>query len=381
MPRLHYAVLLALCAPACDNGSGAAPPIPGDGEVGLEQVASGLSFPVHVTAPPGDARVFIVEKSGRIKILRGGQVVVTPFLDLSDAVSGGSEQGLLSLAFHPQYASNVRFVVNYTDLGGDTQVVEFRVSSDPDRADPATARTLLSVDQPFSNHNGGLVVFGPDGRLYVGMGDGGGGGDPQDVAQDLSSLLGKLLRLTPDGGVPADNPFVGNAGARGEIWASGLRNPWRFAFDRETGDLYIADVGQNRLEEVNAVRGAGRGLDYGWDTMEGSDCFEPSSGCNQAGLTLPVISYDHGEGCSVTGGHVYRGTAIPGIRGLYFYSDYCSGFVRSFRFTGAGATDERRWADLEPGAGDRNVTSFGEDAAGEIYITTAGGNVYKFVSQ
>jgi glucose/arabinose dehydrogenase len=342
-------------------------------------VASGLSFPVHVAAPPGDARLFIVEKTGRIRILQGGQVVATPFLDLSGAVSGGSEQGLLSVAFHPQYAANGRFVVNYTDQGGDTQVVEYRVSGDPDRADPASARTLLTVAQPFSNHNGGLVVFGPDGMLYIGMGDGGGGGDPQRSGQNLSTLLGKLLRLTPDGAVPADNPFTGQGGARGEIWAYGLRNPWRFSFDRETGDLYIADVGQNRLEEVHAVRGAGRGLNYGWNVMEGSDCFAPSSGCDRTGLTLPVLTYDHGEGCSVTGGHVYRGAAIPALRGLYFYSDYCSGFVRSFRFSGDGAADQRRWADLEPGAGDRNVTSFGEDAAGEIYLTTAGGNVYKIV--
>jgi len=381
MRRPHVTLAFVLALIACDGAGSATPSVPGEAAVGLEQLASGLSFPVHVAAPAGDARLFIVEKTGRVRILQGGQVLATPFLDLSGQVSGGSEQGLLSIAFHPDYGTSGRFVVNYTDQGGDTQIVEYRVSADPNRADPASARTLLSVLQPFSNHNGGLVVFGPDGMLYVGMGDGGSGGDPQGNAQNLGSLLGKLLRLDPDGGAPADNPFVGQAGARGEIWAYGLRNPWRFAFDRETGDLFIADVGQNRLEELNAVQGAGRGLNYGWDVMEGNDCFEPQAGCDRTGLILPVVVYDHADGCSVTGGHVYRGSAIPDIRGLYFYSDYCSGFVRSFRFDGNAAADQRRWADLEPGGGDRNVTSFGEDSAGEMYLMTSNGNLYKIVSR
>ncbi len=373
----HLACLLALITIACD-GSGAAPSVPGGAAVGLERVASGLSFPVHAAAPAGDRRLFIVEKTGRVKILEEGQVLAEPFLDLSGEVSGGSEQGLLSLAFHPDYAANGRFYVNYTDRAGDTQVVEYHASADPDRADPASARTILSVDQPFSNHNGGLVAFGPDGMLYIGMGDGGSGGDPQGNAQNLGSLLGKLLRLDPDGGVPPDNPFVGQAGARGEIWAYGLRNPWRYAFVRKTGDLYIADVGQNSFEEVDVVHGTGEGLNYGWDRLEGNECFEPAFGCDRAGVTMPVVVYGHGDGCSITGGHTYRGSAIPGLQGLYFYSDYCSGFVRSFRFDGERATDERRWADLEP-PGDRQVTSFAEDSEGELYLMTAGGNLYKIV--
>jgi len=386
MPRPYLAWVLALSIAACECNSRATEPSPdggGDGGVTLERVASGLSFPVHLAAPRGDARVFIVEKTGRVKILRDGSLLGTPFLDLSGQVSGGSEQGLLSIAFHPDFTSNGRFYVNFTDRAGDTQVVEFRVSADRDRADPATARTILSVPQPFSNHNGGLVLFGPDGKLFIGMGDGGSGGDPQENAQNLGSLLGKLLRIDVDGAqpyaVPSDNPFVDRAGARGEIWAYGLRNPWRFTFDRQGGDLYVADVGQNRFEEVHAVRGAGRGLNYGWDIMEGQECFEPSQGCDRDGLTLPVLVYDHGDGCSISGGHVYRGEAIPAIRGHYFFSDYCSGFVRSFRFDGSGATDGRRWTELEPTGGDRQVTSFGEDAAGELYLTTAGGGVYKIV--
>jgi glucose/arabinose dehydrogenase len=377
---LRFPVFL-LFALACDGNQ---PPGPdGNQAVGLQRVAENLDFPLYVTAPAGDPRLFIVEKGGLIKILEGGSVLAAPFLDLTDRVSGGSEQGLLSVAFHPDYDSNGRFFVNYTDLNGDTQIVEFRVSSDPDRADPAPVRTILSIAQPFANHNGGLVIFGPDGMLWIGMGDGGSGGDPQENGQNLGTLLGKLLRIDVDEGtpytVPADNPFVGGPGARGEIWASGLRNPWRFSFDRENGDLYIADVGQNRLEELNAVRGPGRGLNYGWDIMEGDACFEPSDGCDEGGLTLPVVVYEHSEGCSVTGGYVYRGRAIPGIQGHYFFSDYCSGFVRSFRFDGSRATDERRWSELEPTSGDRQVSSFGEDAEGELYLTTAGGSVYKVV--
>src|SRR5687768_6920697 len=290
--RFHWLLVLGL---ACDgNGRAIEPPPPnGNGqEVTLQRVAEGLSFPLYVTAPTGDPRIFIVEKDGLIKVLEAGSVLAAPFLDLTDQVSRGSEQGLLSMAFHPNYASNGRFFVNYTDRNGDTQIVELRVSSDPDRAAPSPVRTILSIEQPFSNHNGGLVLFGPDGKLWIGMGDGGSGGDPQENAQNLGSLLGKLLRIDVDGGapytVPADNPFVGRPGARGEVWAYGLRNPWRFAFDRETGDLYIADVGQNEREEVNAVRGPGRALNYGWDVMEGRECFEPSQGCDQDGLTLPV---------------------------------------------------------------------------------------------
>jgi hypothetical protein len=378
-------LLLALAATACeDDGNATEPPDDGDPApvgVGLETVVEGLDFPVWLTAPPGDPRLFVVEKDGRVVIVAGGAVLPTPFLDLRGQVSTGSEQGLLSLAFHPDFAANGRFFVNYTDPAGDTRVVEYRVSpADPDRVDPGSARVVLAIEQPFSNHNGGLVLFGPDGMLYVGMGDGGSGGDPQGNGQNLGTLLGKILRIDVDGGQPYaspdDNPFVDTAGARPEIWAYGLRNPWRFSFDRETGDLYVADVGQNRIEEVNAVRGAGPGLDYGWNVMEGSECFG-SAGCDREGLTLPVAEYDHGDGCSVTGGYVYRGAAIPDLRGTYLYSDYCSGFVRGFRFANGHAGDERRFAELEPA--DHSVASFGEDAAGELYVLTAGGGVHRIV--
>ncbi|MFN2383850.1 MAG: sorbosone dehydrogenase family protein [Gemmatimonadota bacterium] len=375
-PWFGLALLLGTACALPGNPSGDDPPA-----VRLEVIAVGLDYPVFLTAPAGDARLFVIEKAGRVQIIRGGRVLDEPFLDVSALVSTGSEQGLLSLAFHPSYATNGRFFVNYTDRAGDTQIVEYRVSADPDRAAPAPVGTILSIVQPYSNHNGGLILFGPDGMLYIGMGDGGSGGDPQGNAQNRDNLLGDLLRIDVDRGapytVPADNPFVGRPGSRGEIWATGLRNPWRFSFDRETGDLYIADVGQNRLEEINAVSGAGRGLNYGWNVMEGRDCFRPSEGCDRSGLTLPVAQYDHGDGCSVTGDYVYRGSTMPALRGLYFYSDYCSGFVRSFRFAGGTATDLRQWTELEPS--DHAVVSFGEDAAGELYLLTAGGGVYKVV--
>ncbi len=379
-PFTPFVVALLLgCTDA--NGGAGPPPTPGTADVALATVVEGLDFPVHLSAPSGDARLFVVEKSGRIRIVENDALLPEPFLDVSGEVSGGSEQGLLSVAFHPDYGSNGRLFVNYTDRAGDTRVVEYRVSSDPGRVDPGTARTLLTVEQPFSNHNGGQIAFGPDGMLYVGMGDGGSGGDPRGNGQDRSTLLGALLRIDVDGGdpyaVPADNPFVDEADARGEIWAYGLRNPWRFAFDRQTGDLYVADVGQNRLEELNAVDGAGRGLNYGWNVMEGDECFEPRSGCDRSGLTMPVAVYGHGDGCSVTGGHVYRGEAIPELQGLYFYSDFCSGFVRSFRFAGGAATDPREWPELAPPGG--SVSSFGEDAAGELYLMTSEGGVFKVV--
>jgi glucose/arabinose dehydrogenase len=384
--RLELAVVLLSAAAIVCEGDGSATEPRRDGGVqsgmGLETVVEGLDFPVWLTSPPEDPRLFVVEKGGRVVIVEDGSLLATPFLDLRGQVSTGNEQGLLSLAFHPDYAANGRFFVNLTDPAGDTRVVEFRVSAgDPDRADPASARVVLAIDQPFSNHNGGLVLFGPDGMLYVGMGDGGSGGDPRGNGQDLGTLLGKLLRLDVDGGhpyaVPADNPFVDRPGARPEVWAYGLRNPWRFSFDRETGDLYIADVGQNQFEEVNAVRGAGRGLNYGWNVMEGGHCFEPSDGCDRSGLTLPVTEFDHGDGCSVTGGFVYRGSAISDLRGTYLFSDYCSGFVRGFRFANGQAGSGRRFPELEPS--DNAVTSFGQDADGELYLLTAGGSVHRIV--
>lgn len=373
------AVLALVLLAACSGDGGSGPPEPGEARVRLEEVASGLSGPVHLAAPPGDPRLFVVEQPGRIRVVEDGVLLPAPFLDITDRVSSGGERGLLSVAFHPSYAANGFFYVDYTDRSGDTRVERYRVGADRNRADPASAKTLLHVPQPFPNHNGGLVVFGPDGKLYVGMGDGGSAGDPQGRGQDRGTLLGKVLRIDVDGGdpyaVPPDNPFVGEAGARGEVWATGVRNPWRFAFDREAGLLYLADVGQSAAEEVNVVPAGAAGLNYGWSVMEGSRCFRPAEGCGRAGLVLPVLEYSHAEGCSVTGGHVYRGQRIPALRGHYFYADYCRGWVRSFRHEGGQAVDRREW---ELG-GVGSVLSFGEDAAGELYLLSATGRVYRLV--
>lgn len=366
----------------CSEGN-AGPTTP-EVRLDLELVASGLASPVFVTAPPGDtARLFVVEKEGRIRVLRNGTLLTNPFLDIGGLVSSSGEQGLLSMAFHPEVAGNGEFFVDYTDVNGDTRVVRYRVSVDPDVADPTSAEVVLTMEQPFSNHNGGLILFGPDGMLYVGLGDGGSGGDPQGHGQNAGTLLGSLLRIDVDGGtpyaVPADNPFVGDAAARREIWAYGLRNPWRFSFDWVTGDLYIADVGQNDWEEVDVEPGrSGGGVNYGWNIMEAAHCFSPSSNCDSAGLVLPVLEYSSAEGCSVIGGYVYRGSKIPGLVGHYLYSDFCSAWVRSFRYLGGQATDLRdRSAELRP---DGSVSSFGEDARGELYITTLEGNLFRVVS-
>lgn len=359
------------------------PPAAGPIVLALEQVASGLAVPLFLTAPVGDSRLFIVEKNGRIRIVKNGVLLAQPYLDITTKVSNGSEQGLLGLAFHPRYASNGRFVVNYTNSSGDTRVASYRVSSDPDRADAASEQILLSIAQPFSNHNGGQVTFGPDGMLFVSTGDGGSGGDPQGNGQDVSDLLGSLLRLEVlnDGTarVPADNPFVGQPGARAELWNYGLRNPWRFAFDRSNGDLYIADVGQGEREEINvstAASGMGKGLNYGWAVYEGSRCFGGAGACTPTGFTMPIVEYTHSDGCSITGGFVYRGAAIPALHGTYFYSDYCSSWIRSFRFVGGAATEKLEWSALSPGG---QVVSFGEDAAGELYVLSSNGTVWRIV--
>ncbi|HEU5305070.1 MAG TPA: PQQ-dependent sugar dehydrogenase, partial [Gemmatimonadales bacterium] len=277
--------------------------------------------------------------------------------------------------------SNGRFIVHYTDAAGDTRLSSFQVSSDPDVADGASEQVILSADQPYSNHNGGQVVFGPDGFLYLGLGDGGSGGDPEGRGQDLSDLLGALLRIDVESGspyaIPSDNPFIGVSGASPEVWSYGLRNPWRFSFDRATGDLYVADVGQNRFEEINvspAIDGAGKGLNYGWSLMEGAHCF--TSGCDPSGLALPTFEYGHSEGCSVTGGYVYRGSAIPSLQGHYFFADLCQGWVRSFRYSGGTATELTDWPSLSTGT---SIVSFGQDAAGELYVIEPGGRVLKIV--
>lgn len=364
---------LASCSP--QPGAAAPEPSPATG-LRLERVASGLEDPLYLTAPAGDPRLFVVEQPGRIRIIKGGRLLPVPFLDLTDRVSSGGERGLLSVAFHPRYAANGLLFVDYTDPRGDTRIERYVVSRDPDRADPSSAHLILKVDQPFPNHNGGLVMFGPDGMLYVGIGDGGSGGDPFGNGQKRSSLLGKLLRLDVDHGaayaVPRDNPFVGRTGMRGEIWAFGLRNPWRFCFDRESGLLYVADVGQNRWEEIDVVSARAPGLDYGWNVMEGAHCFR-SPRCVTRGRVIPAVEYGHDHGCSITGGFVYRGRNIPALVGHYLYADYCRGWIRSFKFDRGAVRDHREWRGIDPG----QVMSFGEDAAGELYVCSQSGDVHR----
>jgi len=344
----------------------------------LERIAEGLDHPVFATAPAGDARIFVVEQPGRIRVIRGGALLPEPFLDLTDRVRYGGERGLLGLAFHPDYARNGRFFVHYTDRRGDTQVVRFRVSGRADRADPASASPVISVEQPFSNHNGGMIAFGPDRMLYVGLGDGGSGGDPFGNGQKLSSLLGKLLRLDVDRGspyaIPPDNPYRGRPGARPEIWASGLRNPWRFSFDHANGLLVIGDVGQNEYEEIDFVRANRAGLNYGWNIREGLHAFGLPRPAPE-NLVEPIHEYPHQEGCSVTGGYVYRGRALTGLAGTYFFSDYCHGWLRSFRVREGRAVELREWSVSPIG----QVTSFGEDGEGELLVCTSDGRLWRLV--
>ncbi|HVE78350.1 MAG TPA: PQQ-dependent sugar dehydrogenase, partial [Gemmatimonadaceae bacterium] len=346
-------------------------------------VVSGLASPVHLAAPAGDSRLYIVEQPGRIRVVENGQLRATPFLDISSRVRCCGEQGLLSVAFDPTYATTGFFYVYYTNASGDI-VVERYTAAPAAAVASTTATPVITVEhRAFTNHNGGLLMFGPDGMLYIGTGDGGGGGDPFNAGQNLGSLLGKLLRIdvrTLPYSVPATNPFVGQAGRRGEIWAYGLRNPWRYDFDVPPGtggrtDLYVADVGQNRYEEVNVATSNPPGINYGWNIMEAGHCYPTGTSCSDAGLERPAVEYSHAEGCSVTGGYVYRGAALPEVAGQYFYSDYCAGWLASLSGDDAGGFTARRW-DV-PSAG--NVLSFGEDAAGELYVLVAAGTVYRLV--
>ena len=361
----------------CHGPDAPPPPPPPRAEasgVGLARVADRLDEPVGLAWAPGDPsrRMFIVEKTGRIRIHKDGRVLAAPFLDMADRVSGGSEQGLLGLAFHPRYQENGRFFINYTDLRGDTRVAELRASAgDPDRADPASLRELLHIPQPYSNHNGGHLLFGPDGRLYIGTGDGGKRDDPHGNSQNRASLLGKMLTLDVD--APAPRP---------EILQIGLRNPWRYSFDRETGDLYIADVGQDRWEEVHVVpAGKLAGHNFGWNQVEGDGhCLRDGGPCPQEGMTRPVLEYPHTEGCSITGGFVYRGKALPELRGLYFYADYCTTLLRSFRWQDGRVVDPRDWREiLDPEGQLSRISSFGEDPDGELHVASQDGAVFKIV--
>jgi glucose/arabinose dehydrogenase len=364
------------------------PPLPQSNSLRLQPISTSLSSPVFMTAPPNDStRLFIVQQGGLIRIFDvvGGSLLTIPFLNISSLLSTGGERGLLGMAFDPLYTFNRQFYVYYTNTAGNIVIARYlRNATDPNLADSSLATQLLTVAHPtFSNHNGGMLAFGPDGCLYAGIGDGGGSGDPNNNGQNLSSLLGKLLRLNPDTGAPCNNviinPFVLLGGAQ-QIWSLGLRNPWRFSFDRLTDDLYIGDVGQGAREEIDVavVPNAGRQANYGWRFMEGFLCFNPSSSCNSGGLTLPVLDYPHASGaCSVTGGYVYRGDAIPSLRGTYFYGDFCAGFVRSFRYQNGQPTEQTEWPLLSPPGG--SITSFGEDFSGELYLMTQGGGLFKFI--
>ncbi len=353
----------------------------------LELVAQGFDRPVFVTAAPGDdRRLFVVEQGGLVRVVRDGALLAEPFLDLTSLVLSGGEQGLLGLAFHPVYTFNGWLFVNYTDTNGDTRIVRFTASADPDRADPGSALEILWVDQPWPNHNGGMLAFGPrDGRLYIGLGDGGGVGDPGNHGQNPGTLLGSMLRIDVGQStsaeryrIPVGNPFVGVEGVRPETWAFGLRNPWRFAFDLLTGDLYIADVGDNAREEVSVQLGAtAGGQNYGWSVMEGDRCFRPASGCNTTGLVRPVYTYGRDEGCAITGGYVYRGSAIPVLQGRYLFADVCAGWIRSFVLEDGVATAVRNHAaELDAGG---NIVSFGRDNQGELYVVAYGGDVFRIV--
>lgn len=373
------------------------PSVAGTG-LGSVRVASGLASPVHLTAPPLDpSRLFVVEQVGRIRVIRNGTLLATPFLAIEGEVgSVGNEQGLLGLAFHPEYETNGRFFVNYTNNSGDTVIARYAVSGDPDAADEDSEQILLTIAQPFSNHNGGQLAFGADGFLYVGMGDGGSANDPLEAGQDDGTLLGKLLRLdvdvetAPFYAVPPTNPDAGAGDPLGLIWAKGLRNPWRFSFDRANGDLYIGDVGQGTREEIDYRAGSSSGGEnYGWNVFEGNLCFDPEPDFMDCpldppatGFTMPVVDYTHAEGCSVTGGFAYRGCAMPDLHGTYFYADFCTEFIRTFTVVGGAAQDAAdRTADLAPGSGLSidAITSFGEDARGEMYIVDRGGEVYRIV--
>jgi glucose/arabinose dehydrogenase len=362
--------------------SGPIPTGDGNGGVRLEQIGT-FDQPLYVTQPPGDDKdLFVVEKTGRVEVVRDGQPLSKPFLDISDQVSAGSEQGLLSLAFAPDYRKSGLLYIDYTDTAGDTRVVEYRRSeSNPLVADPQSARQVLAVDQPYPNHNGGLVLFGPDHLLYVGLGDGGSEEDPQRRGQDLSTLLGKILRIDPraSGGqpytVPRDNPFVNRSGARPEIYSYGLRNPWRFSFDSKTGALAIGDVGQNQFEEVDLVaRGKGSGANFGWSAYEGFTRFNTDQ--QAPGAVPPVFVYTHAVGCSIAGGYVVRDRGLPSLYGRYLYADFCSGELSSFTATPGTRADDDRSLNLSV----PSLSSFGTDNAGHIYATSLHGPVYQLVA-
>jgi glucose/arabinose dehydrogenase len=385
--RSSFTALLLLLSPAL----ALAAPFPVAGTVqgvSLQQVANNLG-PITGITHAGDGRLFLTIRTGRIVILENGSLRSQPFLDIQSLTTTDGERGLLSTAFHPRYAENGFFFINYTNLQGNTVIARYQVSaSDPNRADPASARTLLTIEQPFSNHNGGQLQFGPDGYLYIGMGDGGSAFDPACRAQKTDTLLGKMLRIDVDQnvsappfyGIPASNPFRGGGNPPDEVWASGLRNPWRFSFDRQTGDLWIGDVGQNQREEIDFQPASSRGGEnYGWKVMEGTLCDSsdacPAStpACGSTAYTFPVLEYDHGPHCSVTGGYVYRGSGASQLRGSYVFGDLCSGVIWAAARSGNSFTVRTVSGQLS------QPTTFGEDQGGELYVGNLDGQLYRFM--
>ena len=381
---------------------GQAGPDPSKVKVDWQLFADGLRDPVAIgNAGDGSGRLFILEKGGKVRIFQDNAVLAEPFLDVSGKIvrlnADYDERGLLGIAFHPQFKTNGRFFVYYSaprragapaGWNHTSHLSEFHVSaSDPDKANAASERVLLEVDEPEFNHNGGQLAFGPDGYLYLGLGDGGAGGDTglghndrTGNGQDRTTLLGKILRIDVNGdgayGIPTTNPFYGLSSARNEIWAWGVRNPWRFSFDRQTGDLYIGDVGQDLWEEIDFQPAASKGGEnYGWRVMEGTHCYNAAS-CSRGSLVLPVAEYKHdGGNCSVTGGYIYRGSLYPGMAGLYFYGDYCTGNV-----WGLSRDANGRWRTAQMKDAGVQIQSFGEDEAGEIYLAGANGQIYRLVS-
>ncbi|MGE3072996.1 MAG: sorbosone dehydrogenase family protein [Dehalococcoidia bacterium] len=362
---------------------GASPSSSGTGGFTTKKVASGYQRPTFVTnAGDGSGRLFVLEKRGVISVIdKDGNKETKPFLDITSLVlSSGNEQGLLGLAFHPDFAQNGRFFVDYTAKNADNTVAEFHVPTAGGPADSTPVKTLFAIKDIYPNHNGGMLAFGPDGYLYVSTGDGGSGGDPNGNGQNLKAYLGKILRVDVDSGdpygIPPTNPYAKIAGARAEIWAYGLRNPWRFSFDSQTGDLWIGDVGQNKYEEIDFQLAADKGgANYGWNIMEGLHCYKPATGCDQTGLVKPVFEYDHGSGCSVTGGYVYRGKAVSAFSGKYLFTDYCDSTLWATTRSPSGEVTTQELGKLPGG-----VSSFGLDEVGELYfVTDSEGGVYRFV--
>ena len=380
---LSVLVFLTLFLAACGGGTSSIEPPPPPPTLALTAVVSGLSTPLDLQRPPGDSRFFIVEQRGTIRIIENGALQAGNFLDIQSLTNfDGAEQGLLGLAFHPNYSTNRLFYVNYTRNNGgpESVIAEFQtLAGNPNQADPASERILLTVRQPFANHKGGQLAFGPDNFLYIGLGDGGSGGDPNNNGQTLTVLLGKILRIGVDPpfspglqyAIPADNPFVGGAGLP-EIWAYGLRNPWRFSFERGGTHLFCGDVGQDSWEEVDLIT---KGGNFGWRVMEGAHCFNPSSGCDMTNKILPIAEYPHPEGEAIIGGYVYKGTAISSLANAYIFGDLTG---KIWSLTEAPANTWTRTLLLST---SRTISSFGQDGAGEVYVVDYSGSVLKLVSK